>query len=183
VTKRRVFVAVSGIWLIACCIFAVFMVQYGKHPNRFRSFCYLEDTLSFLMNALISYFPLTIIAILNAWILKVAEKQRNRILVETAATHAFKVNRIFRAHKAVRTFSVVVAVLTFCVLTPTVVGQVIKKVPSCSDSCEQLWFVVFHCEFYGINSIVNAFIYGMRHIKYRRAPRQIILKICRCSTE
>ncbi|CAB4004413.1 Hypothetical predicted protein, partial [Paramuricea clavata] len=58
-------------------------------------------------------------------------KQRKRILGETAlpvttftgqpgnkmsAIHGF-----FRAHKAVKTFSIVVAVLVFCVLTPNVV--------------------------------------------------------------
>jgi hypothetical protein len=57
--------------------------------------------------------------ILNVWILIVAEKQRKRILAETA-TNASDVNRFqFHAHKAIKTFSIVVAVLTFCVLTPT----------------------------------------------------------------
>ncbi len=91
------------------------------------------------------------------------------------------VNRFFHALKAVKTFSIVVAVLTFCVLTPTVVGLVLYKT-SYGLSCEQLWFVVFHYEFYGINSIVNAYIYGMRHIKYRKAYGHILVfKIVRCN--
>jgi hypothetical protein len=178
VTKRRVFVAMAGIWLTTSCIFAVFLVHFRRSQDRLRSLCYLDDILFSPLIALTYYFPLTLTIILNVWILVVAEKQRKRILAETAInTNVYK---FFHAHKAVKTFSIVVAVLTFCVLTPTVVGMVIMNISSCSDSCEQLWFVVFHSEFYGINSIVNAFIYVMRHIKYRKAPGQIVFKILRC---
>jgi hypothetical protein len=120
--------------------------------------------------------------------LVVAEKQRKRILVETGVALTTRdrqlgndiseISRFFQAFKAVKTFSIVVAVLTFCVLIPTVVGAVLYS--SCSESCKQLWFVVFHFEFYAINSVVNAYIYGMRHIKYRKAPGQILLGILRC---
>jgi hypothetical protein len=90
-----------------------------------------------------------------------------------SAIHGF-----FRALKAVKTFSIVVAVLVFCVLIPNVVGPVLYYY--CSDSCKQMWYIVFHYEFYGINSIVNAFIYGMRHIKYRKGYQHILFKILRC---
>jgi hypothetical protein len=71
-------------------------------------------------------------------------------------------------------------VLAFCVLTPTVLGTVIQY-SNCSPSCLQMWYVVCNYQLYGINSIVNAFIYGMRHIKYRKAYRFILFKILRCN--
>jgi hypothetical protein len=81
--------------------------------------------------------------------------------------------------KAAKTFSIVVALLTFFVFTPAVIRLTIEL--SCSELCRQIWFVVLQYEFYGINSIVNAFIYGMRHIKYRKAYGNILFKILRCN--
>jgi uncharacterized oligopeptide transporter (OPT) family protein len=133
----------------------------------------------------------TLIVILNVWILIVAEKQRKRILAETAVTFTTcegeeenktsDINRFFHALKAVKTFSIVVAVLAFCVLTPTVVAKVLYEISSCSASCQQLWFVVFQYEFFGINSIVNSFIYGLRHIKYRKNYKYILFKVRPCN--
>ena len=131
------------------------------------------------------FLPLTLILIFNSWVLIVAEKQRRRILAETAVAATTSngqpgnkmsaIHRFFQARKAAKTFSIVVAVLTCCVLAPTVVGLALES--SCSPSCQHIWYVVFHYEFYGINSIVNAFIYGMKHIKYRKAYRHILFKI------
>jgi hypothetical protein len=132
---------------------------------------------------------LTLILFLNVWILIVAEKQRKRILAETAvaaetsngqpANKMSAIHGFFQAHKAVKTFSIVEAVLAFCVLTPAVVGPVLYYF--CTHSCRQMWYLVFNYELYGINSVVNAFIYGIRHIKYRKAYRHIILKILLCN--
>ena len=180
VTKRMVFVVISGIWVTACCLFIVLLVYLRKNDAKFRSFCYLDCTLSLFKDAFVVYCPLTLIIILNVWILIVAEKQRKRILAETVTiTNSSHVNRFFQARKAVKTFSIVVAVLTFCVMTPTVVGPVLREFSSASS--KRLWFVVIHYEFYGVNSIVNAFIYGMRHVKYRKALGRILLRILRCN--
>jgi hypothetical protein len=156
------------------------VVEITKSKENLRSYCHVDLMLYYFRDVIFFYFPLTLIIILNVWILIVAEKQRKRILPETA-TNTKDFNRFFQAFKAVRTFSGVVAVLTLCVLTPIVVGQVLENISSCSDSCKQLWFGVLHYEFYGINSIVNAFIYGMRHIRYRKASGQILLRILRCN--
>ena len=177
VNKRRVFVAMLGIWLTACGVFVSFLFHVEKSSEKFRSLCHVDKTLIFII---IFFLPLILIIGLNVWILIVAEKQRKRILAETR-TNTGDVNGFFHALKAVKTFSIVVAVLTFCVLTPTVVGFVFKGIDLflCRYTCK-LWFIVFHFEFYGINSIVNAFIYGMRHVKHRKAYGHILLRILRC---
>ena len=190
VTKRRVFLAISAIWLNWCCLFIALLLYWRSVNFKLRSLCHLNDYISRLTDILVGYLPLTLILIFNSWVLIVAEKQRKCILAETAvavttsngqpANTLSAIHRFFQARKAAKTFSIVVAVLTFCVLAPTVVGPVIES--SCSPSCQQIWFVVFHYEFYGINSIVNAFIYGMKHIKYRKAYRHILFKII-CSNK
>ena len=188
-SKRRVFLAISGIWLSACCVSVVFLVSY-RYDFRLRSFCdnKINEIYHPFIHSFVTYLPLTLIIIINIRILIVAEKQRKRVLAETAlpvttsngqpANRMSAIHGFFRAHKAVKTFSIVVAVLGFCVLIPNVVGPVLYYY--CNDSCKQMWYVIFNYEFYGINSIVNAFIYGMRHIKYRKGYRHILFKILRC---
>ena len=190
VTKRRVFLAISGIWLSASCLLIVLLVSY-RYDFRLRSLCHIRnlDIHHHFIHGFIGFFPLTLIIILNIWILIVAEKQRKRILAETAlpvttsngqpANKMSAIRGFFHALKAVKTFSIVVVVLAFCVLTPAVFAPMIHS--SCSESCEQMWFVVFNYEFYGINSIVNAFIYGMRHVKYRKASGNILFNLLRCN--
>ena len=179
VTKRRVYSTVAGIWITACCVFIVLLLYTRKYDKRLRGLCFVNQTLTFLENSFTVYLPLTSIIILNVWILVVAEKQRKRILAETT-TNASDFKHFFCALKAIQTFIVVVAVLALCVMIPTVVGLVLNKIISCTDSCLLLWCVVFHYEFYGIHSIVNVFIYGMRHIKFRKALGHVILRILRC---
>ena len=190
VTKRRVFVAILGIWVTACCVFIFLLFYHKRGLTAFRTYCDLDEKIYYSTQTLTVYFPLTLMMILNVWILIVAAKQRKRILAETAAVFATSskesankrsdIKHFFRALKAAKTFLVVVAMLTFCVLTPTVVGLVLYEISSCSDFCKHLWFVVFNYEFYGMNSIVNAFVYGIRHVKYRIAYRTILFKMFPC---
>ena len=42
------------------------------------------------------------------------------------------------------------------------------------SKCRQIWLVVLHYQFHGINSVVNAFIYGIRHMKYGKAYLHIL---------
>ena len=186
VTHRRVFLAVSGIWITACCLFTVLYIHYRSFSVEMQSLCFLPDSIFYFIFVLVGYFPLTVIILLNFHILFVARKQCKRILAETMITSADnstegsanRMNsmvRFFVAFKAAKTFAIVVAVLTFCIFTPFVVGLILRDV--CTDACKQFWFVVLHYEFSGLNSIVNVFIYGMRHIKYRKAYLYILFKL------
>ena len=189
VTYRRVFLVLSGIWITACCIFIVLYIHIISNRNEFLSFCYIPCSIAYLTEAFAGYLPLILIFFLNFHLLSVAQRQRKRILAETAIASVDKsteesTNRMsfvlgfFVALKSAKTFAIVVAVLTICILTPTVVGRILNDV--CTTSCGPIWFVVFHYEFYGINSVVNAFIYGMRHVKYRKAYLHILFKLFSC---
>ena len=190
VTHRRVFLAVSGIWITACCFFIVRWIHSRSYGIEFRSFCYLPDNIAYFIDAFAGYLPLILIFFLNFHLLSVAQKQRKRILAETTIASADNsteesTNRMsfvlgfFVALKSAKTFAIVVAVLTICILTPTMVGWILNNF--CATSCQQIWYVLFNYELYGINSVVNAFIYGMRHVKYRKAYLHILFKLFSCN--
>ena len=189
VTYRRVFLAVAGIWITACCLFAVFYFHFKSSGVEFRSLCHIPHSIDYFINLFVGYLPLISIFFLNVHIIFVARQQRKRILAETSNVNIENsteesgkrmsfVLGFFVALKSVKTFAIVVAVLTFCILTPTVVGQILDKF--CSDRSRQFWYVVFNFELYGINSVVNALIYGMRHVKYRKAYQHIPFKFFPC---
>ena len=187
VTNRRVLLAVSGIWLTACCLLIIIYYHIRTFGNGFRSFCYLADGIAYAIDSLTGYIPLALIFILNFRILSIVRKQQKRIFTESNIINNFNegranrmrfVLRFFVALQAAKTFAIVFAVLTLCVLIPNVIAEVLYTF--CSESCSQTWVVVFNFDRYGMNSIVNAFIYGMRHVKYRKAYVQIIFKLLKC---
>ena len=189
VTHGRVFLAVSGIWITACCLFIVFYIHVKIYGIDFRSFCDIPDSISYLKHTSSVYLPVSLIFLLNFHLLSVARKQRKRILAETTIASAENstellanrmsfVLRFFVALKSAKTFAIVVAVLTICILTPTVVGWILYKF--CATSCWKIWYAGIHYDLYGINSVVNAFIYGMRHVKYRKAYLHILFKLFSC---
>ena len=189
VTHRRVFLAVLGIWITACCLFIVHFIHEVSYGIGFRSLCNIPDSISTFSNAFAGYLPVALIFLLNFHILSVARKQRKRILAETTIVivdnSAEESNNrmsfvlgFFVALKAAKTFAIVVAVLTFCILTPTLIGTMVYLF--CSHRFKQIWFVIFNYELLGINSVVNAFIYGVRHVKYRKAYLHILFKLFSC---
>ena len=189
VTHRRVFLAVSGIWITACCLFIILYIHVRIYRFEFRSLCDVPKSVGYFTEAFTAHLPLILIFSFNFHLLSVARKQRKRIFPETTIAKADSstelstsrmrcVLRFFVGLREAKTFAIVVAVLTICILTPTVVGRTLDQF--CTLSCQQIWFVVFHFELYGINSVVNAFIYGMRHVKYRKAYLRILFKLFRC---
>ena len=189
VTRRRVLAAISGMWLISCCLFILLVhIFITKAKNR-RSYCDIPVEHFWPVNVIITCVPIILILILHLRILNIAQKQRRRILAETrkktSREHSSKQLRrllsIVTVCKTSKTFLIVVVVLAFSVFIPTVIGLVVEF--SCSKFCQHLWFVIFYYEFYGVNSVVNAFVYGMRHVKYKKAYKNILLNVCHCNKQ
>ena len=189
VTHRRVFLAVLGIWITACCVFIIRYLQFRSYSVEFRSICGGPQGISYFTEAFAGYLPLILIFSFNFHLLSVARKQRKRIFPETTIASADNsteqstnrirfVLRFFVGLKEAKTFAIIVAVLTICILTPTVVGRTLYEF--CSVPCWQFWYVVLNYELYGMNSVVNALIYGMRHVKYRKAYLHILFKLFPC---
>ena len=187
VTRRRVFTSISAIWLTACCIFALRYVNF--YDTTLRSYCYLSDSIGYPLDTFQTYIPVSVIIFLNWRILLVSRKQRKKILAQTfpvpdnntsedhlnKKTRMMLVVRFFVGLKTAKTFSIVVAVLIFCIVAPTLVNRIFQYAYSKASS--KYFNVIFRYEFYGFNSIVNAFVYGMRHVKYRKAFAQLLFKI------
>ena len=188
VTRQRVLLAIAGIWITTCCLYTVFHVHYKRFDNRIRSLCSIPNRVHYSIEVLFLHVPLISIFLLNFRILNVSRKQRKKICDESMVAGFYNDNersgnmrvvfRLFHALKEVKTFSIVIIVLAICCYLPTIIGAVLNNY--CSDSCQMIWYVVVQYDSYGINSIVNAFIYGMRHMKYRKAYGHILLKILRC---
>ena len=189
VTRRGVFLGISAIWLTACCIFALRYVHTETSDTRLRSICFLSVSIGYPLQTLQTYIPVSVTIILNLRILLVSQKQRKRILAETLQAPDNNTNedhlskktrmklavRFFVGLKAAKTFSIVVAMLTFCIFVPTLLGRILYHF--CSKPCIRYFNVIFRYDFYGINSVVNAFIYGMRHVKYRKAFGKLLFKV------
>ena len=187
VTRQRLFLAVSGIWFTACCIFIVHFIHDMSHNKiKLRSLCDIPVGIRFFTYVFVAYLPLTLIFFFNFHILSVGQKQRKRILAETTIVSgnsstegsADRMNYVvgfFAALKTAKTFAIVVAALTICVLIPIVVAPIVFRFSTLSR--RRLWYAVFHFELFGINSVVNAYIYEMRHVKYRKAYLHILYKL------
>ena len=186
VTKRRVFRTIAGIWLISCCLFIVYCIHYKKWGTKLRSLCNVPEYLYNSIQICFLYIPISLIFILHLQILFIAQKQRKRILTETlpesSASHSrlVAIRRFLQALKVVKTFFTVLIVLAFCCFAPTVVGSVLYCKHACNNSLVEIWYLIFQYELYGINSVVNAFIYGMRHVRQRKAFGQILFKMLPC---
>ena len=189
VNKKRVFKGIAVIWFCSCCLYTILHVYWRKSDSKLRSYCFVISDLFFLLlNIFVGCLPLIIIFVLNFQIFTVARQQRKRILAETTLTadnpnevSSKKLMRLLHfvvGLKTAKTFCIVVVVLAVCVVIPSIIGLTIENF--CSASCRQIWFIVCHYEFYGANSVMNAFIYGMRHIKYRNAFGNISFKIFQC---
>ena len=155
-----------------------------------RGVCYIPNITGAFTYTFVGYLPIALIFSLNFRILSVARRHRKRIFAEDttiasvdnstekSTTSISLLLRFFVALKSAKTFAIIVAVLTFCNLIPTVFGPVIYHL--CTGRCKQIWYIVFHYELYGVNSVVNAFIYGMRHVKYRKAYLHILFNLFSC---
>ena len=187
VTIPRVILVISGIWITGCGILALHVLKYTNYP-RYRSLCFISYDIGWSTTILIGYIPLIFLFIINFKMLAVAKRQRKRIVAEktiVSVPHvceqlpkATKVHHILRAWKKMKTLFIVVAVLVICCLVPTVFGRALLYI--CSESCQQVWWVVINYELYGVNSIVNPFIYGLRHVKYRRSYQHNLFKLFPC---
>ena len=184
VTRRRLFLIIFGIWFVTCGLFILFYLNFTSNI-KLRSFCDIPLYISISKNIVLFYIPLIIIFLLNFQILRTAQKQRRRIITESKwrsnnakqlSSSTAAIRQFLQALKSTKTLLTVVMVLTFCCFFPTIIGLVFY-LEVCNESCQHIWYVVFQYELYGINSIVNAFIYGMRHVRYRKAYRNILFKI------
>ena len=189
VTRRRVFVITSAIWLTTCCILALLYVHYDISIAGLGDVCFLSPSIGYPLDTFATYIPISVIIILDLKILLVSRKQRKKMLAQTLPapdnntnedqlnekTRMKHIVRFFVGLKVAKTFSIVVAVLIICIFAPTLFGVIVYEFGG--KMYRRYFNVILRYEFYGINSVVNAFIYGMRHVNYRKAFGKLLLKV------
>ena len=189
VTQERVRNVVAVIWMFSCGIFCLMAVYFKKSEEGIRSYCAVLDEIYWPYEIVILYIPIILIFSLNFKILQIARTQKKRILRETfnvGQTQGNPFHRVYSCRltttlKSVKTFIIVVTILAFCCFIPAVIGISLYFWVCKSCTKTTTWYVVFNFELYGINSIANAFVYGIRHAKYRKTFRYLFTKLCRRS--
>ena len=188
VTRKRVFTIIFSIWLSASCVFTMTYTFMKTSDLGWRGLCLLSVREGYHLRNVSLYVLTLLIIIMNLLIFMVSRKQRRKILStmltpngNTTADHGRyrmrTVLRFFVGLRQAKTFFIVVVMLIFCIIVPTVLNSILYRFNS---SVRNYWYLNFSYEFYGINSVVNAFIYGMRHVKYRKAFAKILFKFFSC---
>ena len=186
-TEKRVKNIVWIIWMISAGILSLMAVYFKKSKQLKRSYCEVLDAIYWPYEILILYIPIIFIFCLNFKILRIARDQKRRISQETFNGRQLNPNsskrwsslRQITALKSVKTFMIVVSILSFCCFIPAIVGISLYffVCKTCNETTT--WYVVVNFELYGINSIANAFVYGIRHAKYRKALKHFFANLWR----
>ena len=185
VTKRRVLLVIMTIWFMTIGLFWLKFSLEEKYKQLKRSLCDINKIVFWSWEVFSKFIPVILVAVLNYKIFIIAQKQRRRIENEIARfdmpneetrKKCKSCHQIVRAFNSVKTFLIIVLVLAVCCLIPSFIGLVLYYVVQSKFS--YIWYVVIAYELAGINSIVNAFIYGMRHAKYRKAYKHLLSKFC-----
>ena len=186
VTKRRVLLVIISIWLMTFGILGLRVSLQEKNEQPKRSLCHINKVVHWSWEVLLKFIPVILVIALNFKISAIVQEQRRRIENETTRfdTHNEETTQNkwksfhekVRVFKAIKTFFIVVLVLVFFCILPSLIGSVLYY--NVKSEFSHIWYVLIEYELAGINSIVNAFIYGMRHVKYRNAYKHLLSKFC-----
>ena len=180
VTKRRIFTLISCIWVAALVPPAI------KYCIKERVFPVPNEETKFVsLLVILLLIPIGVIAILNYKMFKIVKEQRQRIALEVvlqqpsygqsqqvqSEQNQTWLRRLAKEFKAVKTFAIVVGVLIFC-FAPHMVANVMKMHGVCHTLVHDVRMI--GNELVAINSILNAYIYALRHNRYRKAYKQLL---------
>lgn len=180
VTTRRTCVVLVAVWC-AGFVNAGFTFASTKSTG-IPLVCDVELIFAITGSALCFYIPLTVTVVFNYKILQIVRAQRRKIAVqatpsETSGTEGFSARRhLAKQFKLFKTFILVFGCFLFCV-TPFPIIAVIDIV-ACGRGCIPFEVLSTFAMLAGTNSLINAFIYGVRHEEYRRAFKILISRPC-----
>ena len=188
-TRQRAHLMIGTTWVWAIAFLPLSMMYID--PSEVRGVCRTSNQFVLLSFIAYVYIPLTLIIFFNYKIFNIARKQRRKITrrynqglqAESFRTqtnvHNPSWQLIKKELKPVKTFAIVTGVLlcsfvpySLCVFLDTFVCK-----------CISVTLHITFSELIASNSIINPFIYGIRHNKYRKAYGQLlsynILQLCR----
>ncbi|XP_028393655.1 5-hydroxytryptamine receptor 7-like [Dendronephthya gigantea] len=198
VVGKRVYALVFIIWIWSFSFLPLPLMYIG--PGEVPGVCRASNEFILFSFIVYVYTPLTLIIFFNIKILKIARRQRRRIAAcsitrqtpaHTSTNTAQEsvggrfVNeqhdqntswqRITKELKPLKTFVIIIGVLLGCFI-PYSIAVCLEKL---GCNCIPLKVHIIFSEFIAVNSIINPFIYGIRHKKYRNAYGRILRMICK----
>ena len=184
ITKRRTFILASFIRVTALAQIPIVYIGMKKKVQKNGKPCHYQDFVLYLY--IVQLVPICIITFLNYKIFKIVKEQKRRIaMIRPSHAHSEQTQtehikqtwlpRLAIELKAVRTFAIIVGVL-ICCFVPHIVIIIMVRISTCYCSIPIIARIVVK-ELVGINSVVNAYIYALRHKKYTRAYKQLFLSV------
>ena len=190
VTKRRIFILVSCIWVAALVQPAIiYIINYIREGN-WEEECHIRVRVITYLQIVYTLVPIGITAILNYKMFKIVKEQRERIALEVVLQQSpheqseqvqsernqTRLRRLAIELKVVKTFAIIVGFLIFCFVPYITIG--VAKLVDDFDKTD--WRYIMHKiskQLVAINSIVNAYIYALRHKRYRKAYKQLLVSV------
>ena len=175
-----------------CCLPTTRLHTTGSNttkPEYEREICVLPRPVVWLQ-VILQLTAICVMAILNYKMFRIVKDQRQRMASEfvlqpqqskqvqskqvQSEQNMTWLRHLAKELKAMKTFAIIVGVLTFC-FVPYIVTNMLRildyRVSDYPAWFQKLGWIVL--QLVGINSIANAFIYALRHKKYIRAYRKL----------
>ncbi len=195
--RVRILVCTMWVWVLAILPFSVIYIDIGE----VRGVCRASNKFVLFAFIVYIYIPLSLIIFFNYKIFKIARRQRRRAAArsmtsfdtfdnlgmqadslanEQAAQARTPTNdqnalwnRITKELKQLKTFLIVIGVLLVCFIPYSLAVSLHNLVCNCIPVTLHIIF----SELIAVNSIINPFIYGIRHKKYRNGYGRLV-RLC-----
>ena len=181
VTTKRVYIALVIIW--SAGLINGSLVFVSTQSTGVPLICDVDMTVALVGAVICFYIPLTATVVFNIKIMRIAKAQRRKIAIQQAmpsetsnSTTGSSRRNLARQFKLFKTFAVVFGCFIFCVTPFPVIAMI--DVVVCGGGCIPIEVISSAAILAGANSVLNAFIYGVRHEEYRRAFRTLLSRPC-----
>ena len=180
VTTRRTYVVLVAVWCVGF-INGGFTFASTKSTG-IPLVCEVDMIFVLAGSSFCFLIPLSVTVAFNFKILQIVRAQRRKIAVQatpsdSSGTEGFSARRhLAKQFKLFKTFIVVFGCFLFCV-TPFPILAVVEFVV-CGGGCVPFEVLGTFAMLAGANSLINAFIYGVRHEEYQRAFKILLSKPC-----
>ncbi|XP_046849176.1 alpha-1A adrenergic receptor-like [Xenia sp. Carnegie-2017] len=186
VTQRKVSIALASVWITGFLSFI--MMFFTARATDVPLICEMNKIAGSVGIFFFFFVPLGVTIVFNVKTVQIARNQGRKIAAQASlsktknSTYADDLSsrkNFSRQMKLFKTIRVVFGCFLFCV-TPFPVIDFIELV-ICNHGCIPLKVYIGISLLAALNSITNAFIYGIRDKKYRRSFKQMFARCCNLS--
>ncbi|XP_046847383.1 alpha-1A adrenergic receptor-like [Xenia sp. Carnegie-2017] len=183
VTQRKVSIALVSVWITGILNF--FMIFFTTRVTNVPLICDVNIIVASVSTILFLYVPLGVTIVFNVKIVQIARNQGRKIAAQASslqtsdstATDELSSRKNFSQQiKLFKTIRVVFGCFLFCV-TPFPVICFIEFI-ICNRGCISKEIILITGLLAATNSIINAFIYGIRDKEFRRSFKHLFAQCC-----